>query len=79
MYDLPQKLPNDLRLRILGNYGISRKSLKWLELKASAQLATKNEIFDNCAKKMQKSSLKYFTGKPILLDFENLSTMLFPR
>ena len=25
MYELPQDLPNDLRLKILGNYGISRK------------------------------------------------------
>ena len=31
MYELPHDLPNDLRLKILGNYGISRKSQNFIE------------------------------------------------
>ena len=32
IYELPHELPNDLRLRILGNQGISRKSQNFIEL-----------------------------------------------
>ena len=32
MYELPHELPNDLRLRILGNSGASGKSQKFIEL-----------------------------------------------
>ena len=31
IYELPHKLPNDLRLRILGNYEISGKSQNFIE------------------------------------------------
>ena len=31
VYELPHKLPNDLRLRILGNKEILRKSQIWVE------------------------------------------------
>ena len=39
IHELPQELSNGLELRILGDQDISRKSLKWLELMASTQLA----------------------------------------
>ena len=53
-YELPHKMLNDLKLRILGNKNVSRKSLKSVELEPSAQLATRNENFDSCATKLQK-------------------------
>ena len=39
-------------LKILGNWEISGKSRKCLELKRSVQLATRNENCDNCAKEL---------------------------
>ena len=66
-------------LEILGNKKIRRKSLKCLESKASAQLATRNENFDNCTKKMRKITEKKFHRKTILVNFENLSITFCPR
>ena len=39
MYELPHDLPNDFRLRILGNKEIPRNSLKCLDLMGSTQPA----------------------------------------
>ena len=47
MYELPHKLSNDLRLRILRNKEISRKSQNFIELKSSAQPSSQNENFFN--------------------------------
>ena len=47
-----------LCLKILGNKEISRKWLKWLELKGSAELATKYERLDNNGRKLQKKKKK---------------------
>ena len=41
MYELPHKLPNDLRLRNLGNYKISGKSQKFIDLVHSPSLKMK--------------------------------------
>ena len=59
-------MPDDLRLGILGNVEISRKSMEGLELKASVELDTQNENL---------TVLKYFTEKLILLNFERLFTV----
>ena len=59
-------MPDDLRLAILGNFEISRKSMEGLELKASVELDTQNENL---------TVLKYFTEKLILLNFERLFTV----
>ena len=52
--------------KMLGNYKISRKSMKCLELKASAELDTQNKNFYNCARKLQKAILKHFTKKLLI-------------
>ena len=45
-------LSNDLSLKILENYGTSRKSLNALALMASPQLATQKPKFDSFARKL---------------------------
>ena len=59
-------MPDDLRLGILGNVEISRKSMEGLELKASVELDTQSENL---------TVLKYFREKLILLNFERLFTV----
>ena len=44
--ELPHELRNDLRLRILGNYEVSRKSLKCLDLSVSNQPSSQKSNFD---------------------------------
>ena len=44
---LTHELPNDLRLRVLGNQEISGKSQNFIELLPSAQSPSKNENFKN--------------------------------
>ena len=45
-YELPHEMLSDLRLRILGNQEISRKSLKCLDLIASTQPSNQKPNFD---------------------------------
>ena len=49
----------------------SRKSLKWLELKAILQPASQKENFDTWV----KAALKYSSVKPVFLSFVNLTTI----
>ena len=56
IYELPQVLLNDFRVRILGNSKILEKYLKFIERKPSAQLSCKNENFNNISKKLPKNS-----------------------
>ena len=37
VHEHPQKLSNDLRLKILENYGMKRKSQNWVETQAIVQ------------------------------------------
>ena len=66
-HKLPYKLPNNLRLEILGNLEISAKSQNVRELKPSAQSSSQNENFVNTSKKFPKnrnltfSLVHYFT------------------
>ena len=46
MYELPQELPNELKLKVLRNQEILRKSLNYLDLMASTQPATQKTNFD---------------------------------
>ena len=55
IYELSHELPNDLRLRILGNWKISRKSQNFIELLPSAQPYYQNENFVNTTKKPVKN------------------------
>ena len=52
---LPHKLPNDIRLRFLGNYEKSEKSQNFTELKPSAQSSSQNKSFVDTSKKLIKN------------------------
>ena len=66
-------------MRILGNKNISTKPLKHLETKPSAW-PTELKVFTVALENCKKSLLEHFTEKPILLNFESLSTSIFyPR
>ena len=54
-------------LRILRNLEISIKSLKCLEIWASAQLPPDTKILTNALESCKKSRLQHFTENPILL------------
>ena len=64
--ELPHKLPNDLKLRILGNWETSR-SQNFIELQPSAQSSSQNENFVDTSKKMLENRnstfpiVRYFT------------------
>ena len=62
---------------ILGNYEISRKSLKYLKLMASTQPKSEKTIFSSCFIKLQKISCKIFYRKFYLTNFWNLSIIFF--
>ena len=68
-----REFPNNLKLKILGNKNLSTKSLKRLETKPRAW-PTELKVFTVALENCKKSLLEHFTEKPILLDFENLST-----
>ena len=58
MYDLPHELPNDLRLKILGNQEVSEKFLNFIESQPRVQSPCKNEYFVNTSKKtLEKQKL----------------------
>ena len=57
IYELPHELPNDLRLRILGN---QEKCLNFIEWQPSAQSSCQNESFVNTSKKLLKNRNKIF-------------------
>ena len=50
IYKLPHELPNNLRLRILGNYKISGKSQNFIEWKPGAQSCPKVKLLSALAK-----------------------------
>ena len=59
IYELPQKWPNDLRLRILWNYKISGKCLNFIEWYPSGQSNCQNEHFVNSSKNGLKKKRNY--------------------
>ena len=54
IYKLPHELPNDLRVRILGNQEKLRRSQIFIELWPSVQSSSQNENFVNTSEKMFK-------------------------
>ena len=70
MSTLPLELLSNLR--ILGNWEISKKSLKTFQLMASPQPVIKRPNFDSPARKFVA---KHSKETPNLLNFVNLSTM----
>ena len=55
IYELPHELPNDLRLRILENQEIWKRSQNFIELWSSAQSSYQNDNFVNTSKKLLKN------------------------
>ena len=55
IYKLSHELPNDLRLRILGNLKILKRSQIFRELQPSAQASSQNENFVSTSKKLFKN------------------------
>ena len=60
VYDLPHELPNDLRLRILGNKDIIGKSKIWVGIEPSAQSSFQKLNFGNSSQKTHKSRFQIF-------------------
>ena len=73
-----QVADQDLRLRILGNEVISRKSNAWIRMQV-LNGQPKSQILMFFCKIRKKSAVKHSTGKPVLLDFVNLSMTFCPR
>ena len=55
IYWLPNELPNDLRVRILGNQEILSRSQIFIELQLSALSSSQNENFVNTSKTLFKN------------------------
>ena len=55
IYELPHKLPNNLRLRDYQNYGILGKCKNFVELLPSAQSSSQNGNFINTSKNLLKN------------------------
>ena len=60
MFELPYKLSNNLRLRILENNKLSKKFLESLELMESPQPTTQKSNFDSWARKLRQISFETF-------------------
>ena len=71
VYELPPELPNDLRLRILGNQEILEKSQIWVETKPSAQSLFKKFVFGKTNKESHKN------GYQTLLFLSNITGILY--
>ena len=67
MQELAHKLPNDFRLRILGNWEILEKSQIWMETKPSAQSPFQKLNFVHSSQKYAK--IEAFLLCPVLLNF----------
>ena len=64
IYDLPHEFPNDLKLRILGNWEVWGKCLNFIEWKPSAQSSCQNKSFLNTSKiLLQNRNENYLTWK----------------
>ena len=54
VHELPHEFPNDLRLRILGNWEILEKCQIWVQTQPSAQSSFQKLKFDNSCQKIHK-------------------------
>ena len=69
VYDLPHQLPNDVRLRILGNKEILGKSQIWVETKSSIKSPFQILNFGNSNQKTRKSRYQTFFFLPSFTAF----------
>ena len=77
MYELPHELPNDLRLRKLGNFKKIPEMLGFDGEYPAVQ--PKAKFWHFLVKNCKKSAVKHSIEKPILLNFVNLSPTFCPR
>ena len=72
---MPHKLPNDLRLRILGNKEVLGKSqFGWRH-----SLSSRYKTLAIVVKKYAKMDIKLLMSCPLLPDFSILFQIFFPR
>ena len=74
MYKLSHKLPNNPRLRIVGNKEISAKSQECIETQPSVHSLCKSKFLALMLKKCLKTDIKVFRYCLTLLDF-----LIFPK
>ena len=55
VYELPHKMPNNLTLRMLGNYEILGKPQNWVEIEPSAQSPLQKYSFGHSSQKLRKT------------------------
>ena len=68
--ELPHELPNDLKLRILGNHKIIRKSQNWVGTRSRmSNLPSKNNFFTIVFKNYANTYIKVFCSCLFFLDF----------
>ena len=71
-FELPHELPNDLKLKILGNYEILGKSQKWVGTRSGmSSLPSRNNFLTIVFKNYANTDNKVFCSCPIFLDFFN--------
>ena len=79
VYELPHELPNDLKLRMLGNKEILGKSQIWVEIKSSAQSPFQKLNFGSSSKKTGKSRYQTFLVLFSFTGFLNFVPNILPR
>ena len=74
VYELPLKLPNDLRLRTFGNQEIMEKLKKYVEAELSTQSTFQEKIFNTSSQKLHKQISKFLilSSFPWFLDTVSL-------
>ena len=73
VYKLPHELPNDLRLRILGNKDISVKSQSYVDTQPSAQTPFQKLNVGNSSPKINKKVYKFVSK---FLDLSSFTRLL---
>ena len=79
VYDFPHKLPNDLRLTILGNKKILKKSQIWVETQPSTQSPFQNLDFASRSQKTRKSIYRTVLGLSSFTGFIYFLPNILPR
>ena len=78
-HELPHKLPNGLRVKILGNYEILEKCQIWVETQASAQSPLQKLNFENSCQQTGKIRSQLFEVLSNFTGFLYFVPNIFPR
>ena len=79
LYELPHELPNDLRLRILGNKEILVKSQIWVETEPSAQSPFQKLNLGSSSQKTRKGRYQTFLVLSSFTGFLYFVPNILPR